>query len=140
MSQPSVIDHVDLRVRDLAASRRFYVAVLAPLGFRLLYEAHGRVAFGTLDADDFGISQHEQPTTHLHLAFSAPSAAAVDDFHRAALAAGARSNGEPGYRPQYHAGYYGAFVFDPDGNNIEAVFHDAARRSSREGTPASRGT
>lgn len=135
MSHPHVIDHVDLRVRDLAASRRFYVAVLAPLGFRMLYEAQGRVAFGTHGADDFGISQHEQPTAHLHLAFSAPSAAAVDDFHRAALAAGGRCNGEPGYRPQYHAGYYGAFVLDLEGNNIEAVFHDAARRHSREIPP-----
>ena len=135
MSHPHVIDHVDLRVRDLAASRRFYLAVLAPLGFRLLYEDQGRIAFGTQGADDFGISQHEQPTTHLHLAFSAPSTAAVDDFHRAALAAGGRSNGEPGYRPQYHAGYYGAFVLDLEGNNIEAVFHDAARRSSRETPP-----
>ena len=135
MSHPHVIDHVDLRVRDLGASRRFYVAVLAPLGLRLLYEHQGRVAFGTHGADDFGISQHEQSTTHLHLAFSAPSAAAVDDFHRAALAAGGRSNGEPGYRPQYHAGYYGAFVLDPDGNNVEAVFHDAARRSSGDVAP-----
>jgi catechol 2,3-dioxygenase-like lactoylglutathione lyase family enzyme len=135
MSHPHVIDHVDLRVSDLAASRRFYVAVLAPLGFRLLYEDQGRIAFGAHGADDFGISQHEQPTTHLHLAFSAPSTAAVDDFHRAALAHGGRCNGEPGYRPQYHAGYYGAFVLDLDGNNIEAVFHDSARRSSREGPP-----
>jgi catechol 2,3-dioxygenase-like lactoylglutathione lyase family enzyme len=130
LTRAVVIDHVDLRVRDLAASRRFFTAALAPLGFRLLYEVHGRVAFGTERADDFGISQSDAPTCHLHLAFAAPSTAAVDDFHRAALAAGGRDHGAPGWRPQYHPGYYGAFVLDPEGNNIEAVFHDASRRGS----------
>ena len=125
-----IIDHVDLRVRDLAASRRFFTAALAPLGFRLLYEANGRVAFGAERADDFGISQGDAPTCHLHLAFAAPSTAAVDDFHRTALAAGGRDQGAPGWRPQYHPGYYGAFVLDLEGNNIEAVFHDASRRGS----------
>jgi len=130
LERPVVIDHVDVRVRDLDASRRFFTAALAPLGFRLLYEANGRVAFGVERADDFGISQSDAPTGHLHLAFAAPSTAAVDAFHRAALAAGGRDHGAPGYRPHYHPGYYGAFVLDLEGNNIEAVFHDASRRGS----------
>jgi catechol 2,3-dioxygenase-like lactoylglutathione lyase family enzyme len=117
-----VLDHVAFLVSDMAASRRFYLAALAPLGFRLLYENDACAAFGTQGHDDFAICA-DQPTTRAHVAFISPDRAAVDAFHAAALAAGGRDNGAPGLRPEYHAGYYGAFVLDPDGNNVEAVHH-----------------
>ncbi len=118
-----VVDHVALRVEDLAASRRFYHAALAPLGFGLLYEDEGRAAFGVAGADDFSIAASEAPSGGVHVAFASASRGAVDAFHAAALAAGGSDNGGPGLRPQYHPGYYGAFVIDADGNNLEAVHH-----------------
>jgi catechol 2,3-dioxygenase-like lactoylglutathione lyase family enzyme len=117
-----VLDHVVLLVGDMAASRRFYLAALAPLGFRLLYEDDACAGFGTEGHDDFGICL-DQPTTRAHVAFVSPDRAAVDAFHAAALRAGGHDNGAPRVRPEYHPGYYGAFVLDPDGNNIEAVHH-----------------
>lgn len=125
-----LIDHLQLVVRDLDASQRFYSAVLAvleiPMGGRgdgwfwadelFVSTAHGEAAQGQL-------------TGRTHLAFQARDRATVDAFHRAALAHGGRDNGAPGERP-YHPGYYAAFVLDPDGNNIEAVFHGDARRSA----------
>ena len=124
----AVLDHVSLRVRDLEASRRFYEAALAPLGFGVSYSDEGGSSFGRESAergaDDFWILQGDAPSTRVHVAFVAGSPAAVKAFHRAALRAGGRDNGAPGYRPEYHEGYYGAFVFDPDGNNIEAVYHE----------------
>ena len=124
----AVLDHVSLRVRDLEASRRFYEAALAPLGFGVLYSDEGGSSFGRESADggadDFWILQGGAPSTGVHVAFVARSRAAVEAFHRAALQAGGRDNGAPGYRPDYHEGYYGAFVFDPDDNNIEAVYHE----------------
>ena len=128
-----VIDHVDLRVRDLAASRRLYEAALAPLGFAVLHDGGGRVAFGPPGIDDFGLVQADPPTRGLHLAFSARSREAVDAFHAAALAAGARDHGAPGERPQYHAGYYAAFVLDLEGNNIEAVWHGRPDQETVDG-------
>ncbi|HYT26430.1 MAG TPA: VOC family protein [Actinomycetota bacterium] len=123
-AESRVIDHVGLLVRDLAASRRFYLAALGPLGFRLLYEQGPSVAFGVEGHDDFAINASDTPGSHAHVAFVARDRAAVDAFHAAALANGGRDNGAPGLRPEYHAGYYAAFVLDPDGNNVEAVHHD----------------
>ena len=117
------IDHVTLRARDLPASRRFYEAALAPLGLGLEFEHEGLLSFGSGESGRLIIYASEQPITGFHVAFSAPSREAVDRFHAAALEAGGRDNGEPGLRPEYHEGYYGAYVFDPDGNNVEAVHH-----------------
>jgi len=121
------VDHIAIRVRDLAASRRFYEATLAALGFDLLHSDESQAGFGVRgrdgSADDFWILSGDSPHTGLHVAFAAPNRPAVDAFHAAALKAGGRDNGAPGLRPEYHAGYYAAFVFDPDGNNVEAVHH-----------------
>src|SRR5688500_13769107 len=119
-----VIDHMGIAVSDLAASRAFYEPALAPLGLRVLYGDERSLAIGTEGADDFALHVGGARTTGMHVAFVAISKDAVDAFHAAALAAGGVDNGAPGYRPQYHRGYYGAFVLDPDGNNVEAVFHD----------------
>jgi catechol 2,3-dioxygenase-like lactoylglutathione lyase family enzyme len=121
-----VIDHLTVGVIDLDRSRRFYSAALAPLGFREMgsWSADEReIAFGVEGADDFAISTRYPSGGYLHIAFSADSRADVDAFHEAALAAGGEDNGAPGERPEYSPGYYGAFVLDPDGNNVEAVFH-----------------
>jgi catechol 2,3-dioxygenase-like lactoylglutathione lyase family enzyme len=119
------IDHLTIRVADLERSRAFYVAALAPLGVRVLEVAErGEVVFGPSEAEDFAIARDDRPSGPLHLAFLAASRAEVDDFHAAALAAGGVDNGAPGPRPHYHPGYYGAYVLDPDGNNVEAVFHE----------------
>jgi catechol 2,3-dioxygenase-like lactoylglutathione lyase family enzyme len=117
------VDHITIKVRDLSASRTFYEQALRPLAVNV-YEAYGGVCFGPVGAEDFALGQADgEPSGPMHIAFVAESRADVDAFHAAALAAGARDNGAPGLRPIYHAGYYGAFVFDPDGNNIEAVHH-----------------
>jgi catechol 2,3-dioxygenase-like lactoylglutathione lyase family enzyme len=123
-----VVDHVSLGVRNLGASRRFHEAALAPLGFGVLYSEEGGCSFGLesgkRDADDFWILEGDEPSTGVHVAFVAGDRTAVDSFHSAALGAGGRDNGAPGLRPEYHEGYYGAFVLDPDGNKIEAVHHE----------------
>ena len=117
------IDHVVIKVRDLAASRTFYEAALRPLGV-LVEEDDGGFAIGPKGAEDFVLVQADgDPSGPLHIAFLAATRAEVDAFHAAAIAAGARDNGGPGLRPKYHAGYYGAFVIDPDGHNVEAVHH-----------------
>jgi catechol 2,3-dioxygenase-like lactoylglutathione lyase family enzyme len=117
-----VIDHVNIGVADLAASRAFYERALAPLGYVALMERPYGVGFGRDGKPDFWVS--DRPTSApLHVAFAAPDRATVDAFHGAALAAGGRDNGAPGLRPQYHESYYGAFVLDPEGNNVEAVTH-----------------
>ena len=122
-----LIDHVHLIARDIAAARRFYAAALGALGRRV--EGDSEHYFWS---DELFVSTAEKATTaptHVHLAFQAPDRATVDRFHAAAIAAGGTDNGAPGLRP-YHPGYYGAFVLDPDGNNVEAVFHGDARRSA----------
>jgi len=122
-----VIDHFNLPVLDPARSREFYVQTLAPLGSRFVAADGQAVGFGG-GTWEFGIVAASEPISRLHVAFRARSRGAVDAFYRAALAAGGRSNGPPGVRPQYDAEYYAAFVLDPDGHNIEAVFrgqHDA---------------
>lgn len=125
-----MIDHTGIRVSDLARSKAFYCATLAPLGYAIRLELPRAVGFGspgTRDpGGDFWISQGAAFTPRSHIAFRAASEAEVRAFHAAALAAGAQDNGPPGLRPHYHARYYAAFVLDPDGYNIEAVFHGNA--------------
>jgi catechol 2,3-dioxygenase-like lactoylglutathione lyase family enzyme len=118
----SVVDHVWLRVRDLAAARRFYETIGPAAGFGLAGEREDRVGFGGR-AGSFTITTGE-PTENVHLAFPAPDRAAVEEFHRVATEAGYRDNGAPGERPVYHPGYYRAYVLDPDGNNVELVHHN----------------
>jgi catechol 2,3-dioxygenase-like lactoylglutathione lyase family enzyme len=123
-----VIDHLWVRVADVAAAKRFYETVAPHAGLRLRRDLPERAQFydGTRYGGSFSLVAGT-PTAGLHLAFAASDDAAVDDFHRAALAAGYRSNGAPGERPGYHPGYYAAYVLDPDGNNIELVNHNRAR-------------
>ena len=118
-----LVDHVHLRVSDLGASMRFYRAVLDVLGI----PCEG--GEGWFQSDELFLSADHPPTRHLHLAFQAPDRQTVQRFHAAALSAGGRDNGAPGER-SYHPGYYAGFVLDPDGNNIEAVFHGPAERSA----------
>ncbi len=120
-----MLDHLGLGVGDLAASRAFYEAALAPLGYGVVMEFDDRVAFGPTARPIFFLVQRT-PVTGVHVAFQAADRERVDAFHAAALAAGATDNGGPGMRPQYHPHYYGAFVLDPDGNNAEAVCHTPA--------------
>jgi len=116
-----LIDHVHLRARNLEASKRFYRAVLQAMG-----RSDAVVEDAThLQADELWIDQADGPSSHVHLAFQARDRAQVDAFHKAALAAGGKDHGAPGERP-YHPGYYAAFACDPDGNNIEAVYHGPA--------------
>jgi catechol 2,3-dioxygenase-like lactoylglutathione lyase family enzyme len=128
-----VIDHVGIRVRDLAASRRMYEAALAELGFAVLaegeFESDAYVLFGRGESDDFCLHTvgskpgRDRVTTGAHIAFVARDAASVMRWHDAAVAHGATDIGAPGLRPEYSGHYYAAFVLDPDRNNVEAVFH-----------------
>lgn len=118
-----LIDHVHLRVKDLKAAKRFYKAGLEALG-RSVVEGEGYFFCDELWVDEGG----DDVRSHVHLAFQADNEDAVRRWHAAVLAAGGRDNGAPGERA-YHPGYYAAFAFDPDGNNVEAVFHGPHRRS-----------
>ena len=120
-----MIDHVGVNVSDYGRSRGFYERALAPLGYELLMEpAPGHGGFGRDRKPDFWISSEREPITeNVHVALAAPDRATVDAFHAAALEAGGTDNGQPGLREHYHPTYYGAFVRDPDGNNIEVVCH-----------------
>ena len=120
-----MIDHIGLNVNDLERSKTFIVAALAPLGYELVVEFAGWAGFGVRGKPDFWITQSETvaPT---HIALTASDRAAVDAFYQAALAAGGEDNGAPGVRAHYHEHYYGAFVLDPDGHNLEAVCHTPA--------------
>lgn len=122
-----LIDHVHLIARDLAATRRFYAAVLAALGRKI--EGEGEHYFWSDELFVSTADEHTRGATRVHLAFQAPDRETVQRFHEAALAAGGTDNGAPGLRP-YHADYYAAFVIDPDGNNIEAVYHGPSQRSA----------
>jgi catechol 2,3-dioxygenase-like lactoylglutathione lyase family enzyme len=124
-----MIDHLTLTVRDLERARSFFTSALAPLGYALQMEFPGIVGYGGPGMPALWLKAGPTPSV-MHLAFVAPDRAAVDRFHAAALAAGATDNGAPGLRPEYHAHYYGAFVLDADGNNLEAVIH------RKPGTPA----
>jgi catechol 2,3-dioxygenase-like lactoylglutathione lyase family enzyme len=118
-----MIDHLKLHVADATRSKAFYEQALAPLGYRVVMEPVPDVVVGMgTRFPDFWLARSDAPTT-AHVAFRADDRAAVDAFHAAALAAGGTDNGEPGLRERYHPGYYGAFVLDPDGNNVEAVHH-----------------
>ena len=128
-----MIDHISVNVSDPAASKAFYEAALAPLGYRVVMEFGPFTGLGAPvpgapeDAPvppDLWLSPTKSPTP-CHIAVTASSTAQVDAFHEAALAAGGTDNGGPGERAHYPPGYYGAFVHDPDGNNLEAVFHGA---------------
>jgi catechol 2,3-dioxygenase-like lactoylglutathione lyase family enzyme len=128
-----VIDHVGIRVGDLDASRRMYEAALAELGFRVLsegeFEGDAYILFGHTDNDDFSLHSvgskpgRDRVTTGAHFAFCASDEDSVTRWHRSAVAHGATDNGSPGVRPEYSGYYYAAFVLDPDGNNVEAVFY-----------------
>ena len=120
-----MFDHVGLNVRDYPASRAFYERALAPLGYSVLmaFDEWKAAGFGTDEKPEFWISQREPFGTGSHVAFACDDRATVDAFHDAALAAGGSDNGAPGLREHYHAAYYGAFIIDLDGNNVEAVCH-----------------
>ena len=121
-----VIDHMSIGVSDLDRSRAFYRAALEPLGFVELgpwREDMRESSFGAEGLDDFAVSLEYPANGGGHIAFAADHRQQVDAFHKAAIAAGGRDNGPPGPRPEYSDGYYGAFVFDPDGYNVEAVYH-----------------
>jgi catechol 2,3-dioxygenase-like lactoylglutathione lyase family enzyme len=128
-----VLDHISLNVSDYARSKAFYEKALAPLGATVIMEFGEAAGFGRDGKPDFWIGKGPTsfqkpgdlaPITPLHVAFAAKDRAEVRAFHAAALAAGGRDFGAPGLRPHYHPGYYGAFVIDPDGHNVEAVCHN----------------
>lgn len=126
-----MLDHMTFRVRDLAATRRFYDKALEPLGYRPGYEAeHDGVRMLGFEQggkfDTWFVESPNNPSGPTHLAWHAESRTAVDAFYAGAMAEGGRDNGAPGLRPHYHANYYGAFVLDPDGNNVEALCHAPA--------------
>jgi catechol 2,3-dioxygenase-like lactoylglutathione lyase family enzyme len=120
------IDHVKLPVSDLDASRAFYSVALAPFGYKLVYDGDQSLGFGTGDGGDedepFALQLEGTPAVRTHVAFTSASPRQVDEFHAAAVSAGGHDNGAPGERP-YGGYYYAAFVLDPDGHNIEAVYH-----------------
>ncbi len=125
-----MLDHIGLAVADFATSRDFYAQALTALGLQKLMEFTApdgslHAGFGAEGKPFFWIGTASRSNGGTHVAFSAASHAVVDEFYKAAIEAGARDNGAPGVRPHYHANYYGAFVLDPDGNNIEAVCHHA---------------
>ncbi|MDR3417872.1 MAG: VOC family protein [Nevskia sp.] len=130
-----MLDHIGFSVPDLQRSKAFYQKALAPLGIGVIMEltaeqtgGDAHVGFGDGGKPYFWLGNHTGGALkgRLHVAFAADNRAAVDAFHRAALAAGGSDNGAPGLRPHYHPNYYGAFVLDPDGHNVEAVCHKAA--------------
>jgi catechol 2,3-dioxygenase-like lactoylglutathione lyase family enzyme len=133
-----MIDHVGFAVSDYERSKRFYLQALAPLGYSLIIEVGAEqteskapaAGFGANGKPDFWIGGEGGLKHPLHVAIVAKDRATVDAFYRAALAAGAKDNGPPGVRPHYHPNYYGAFVLDPDGHNIEAVCHDGSPQAS----------
>ena len=126
-----MLDHIGIGVTDCAKARAFYDLALAPLGINKIMEVTAAET-GSYNGAGYGIERPffwigvARDVTPVHIAFHAPDRATVDHFHRAALAAGGTDNGAPGLRPHYHPNYYGAFVLDPDGHNIEAVCHAPA--------------
>jgi catechol 2,3-dioxygenase-like lactoylglutathione lyase family enzyme len=128
-----MIDHTGVNVRDFEKSKTFYTAVFSTIGYSLLANlpasitGHTDVAgFGEAPKPDFWVINGKPNNPPLHVAFRVNTRAEVDNFYQAGIAAGGRDNGKPGIRPQYHPNYYGAFILDPDGHNIEAVCHAPA--------------
>jgi catechol 2,3-dioxygenase-like lactoylglutathione lyase family enzyme len=121
--EASKIDHLWLRTPNLQDAKRFYEAIASSVGIELVHDTPERVSF-TDGVGSFSLVHGEAPTENVHFAFGVGGRAAVDEFHRVATSAGHEDNGAPGERPHYHPGYYSAFVLDPDGHNVEAVFHD----------------
>jgi catechol 2,3-dioxygenase-like lactoylglutathione lyase family enzyme len=131
-----MIDHTGVIVSDFERSKSFYAAALKPIGYVLIYEFPAAVTgstdaagFGEPPKPDFWLGGGTPNKPPIHVAFRVAKRALVDEFYAAAIAAGGRDNGHPGPRPQYHPNYYGAFVLDPDGHNIEVVCHDIERAS-----------
>lgn len=122
-----MLDHIGITVNDYEKSKAFYQKALASLGYELLIEVQGFAGFGPKETGgaiaNFWMHQSETPTANIHIAFKAESRELVDRFYEAAIAAGGKCNGKPGIREIYHPNYYGAFVLDPNGYNIEAVCH-----------------
>jgi catechol 2,3-dioxygenase-like lactoylglutathione lyase family enzyme len=119
-----MLDHVTIGVSNIERSTEFYDRALRPLGIERLYaEGKGFAGYGIDRKAFFWIGSRDIPQTGAHIAFAVQDRATVDQFHQEAIAAGGRDNGQPGIRPDYHPNYYGAFVLDPDGHNIEAVCH-----------------
>jgi catechol 2,3-dioxygenase-like lactoylglutathione lyase family enzyme len=128
-----MIDHIGVAVADIDRAKAFYTRALQPLGICVIMEvsaeetgADAHAGFGGDDKAFFWIGTGAKPKGGTHVAFAVGTRTEVDAFYSAAMAAGGRDNGAPGLRPEYHPSYYGAFVFDPDGNNIEAVCHRSA--------------
>jgi catechol 2,3-dioxygenase-like lactoylglutathione lyase family enzyme len=127
-----MMDHIGLAVADFERSKSFFVNALAPLDITLIMEVtaeqtggDAHAGFGAERKAFFWIGNGKKPTSGVHVAFAAKSRSQVDAFHQAAMTTGGRDNGPPGLRPQYHPNYYGAFILDADGNNIEAVCHQS---------------
>jgi catechol 2,3-dioxygenase-like lactoylglutathione lyase family enzyme len=118
-----MLDHVTIGVSDVGRSKAFYDRILKPIGIERYAEGDVFQGYGANGKAFFWIGLKPHPVTGMHIAFAVQSRALVDIFHSEALAAGARDNGAPGLRPHYHPHYYGAFIFDPDGHNVEAVCH-----------------
>jgi catechol 2,3-dioxygenase-like lactoylglutathione lyase family enzyme len=128
-----MIDHTGISVRDINKSKAFYTRALAPIGYTLLAEFPASVTgssdvagFGVAPRPDFWIASGTSNVPPIHVAFRVENRRLVDEFHEAAMAAGGRDNGGPGVRAHYHPNYYGAFVLDPDGHNVEVVCHNPA--------------
>lgn len=118
-----IIDHIGFAITNKAKSDAFYAQALAPLGIDRIAEVEGWVGYGKNSKPEFWFGEHDTPHPPMHIAFGADTRAEVDAFYAAAMAAGGTDNGAPGIRTIYHPNYYGAFVIDPDGHNIEAVCH-----------------
>jgi len=119
-----VIDHVTLNLADVEAAKPFYTAALQPLGYELTMDFVEGAGYAADGKADFFLAQRGEPSSPVHVAFRAADRSNVDAFYEAAIAAGGRDNGPPGIRRVYHEHYYGAYVLDPEGNNVEAVTHD----------------
>lgn len=120
-----MFDHIGFAVGNFEQSKAFYLQALAPLGIGVVMEGDGWAMLGKHGKGQFWFGSYGNPPGAIHVAFAAENRAQVQAFYEAAIAAGGRDNGAPGIREQYHPNYYGAFVFDPDGHNVEAVCHQA---------------
>jgi predicted lactoylglutathione lyase len=119
-----MLDHVGVEVRNLETSKEFYLQALKPLGYELFLEHEKWVGFAVNGKPDFWLKESHNEISSVHIAFCAQNRQIVNQFYEAALMAGGKDNGKPGLREHYHPNYYGAFVFDPNGHNIEAVCHE----------------